>query len=123
MNSQKPSKEEQIKAIIDHRAYDLIMKYTPPEKLSSEAYAEIFSIKRDEILDFLVRNYQLGDLIPKKSMQKDGFYAIPVEGGFNCYEQYDGLKAKKNLVVDVLGVWKKFVDYVIRTSGTGLEFS
>ena len=116
--------EEQIEALIRHRAYDLVMECAPSKKISdAKAYAEVFTVKRTEVLDYLVRNYRLGDLVPTQPSNRDGFYALPDRRGFRIYEQYDGLKTTEEFVPNELSVWKRFVDYILRTSLTGLDFN
>jgi len=123
MINQKPTKEEQIEALIHHRAYDLVMKYAPSEEINdAEAYAEVFTVKRKEILDHLIQHYQLGDLIHMQRSNKDGFYAIPEKNGFRTYEQERMLKDNEQFISNEVDVWKQFVDYLLQTSGTGLDF-
>ena len=124
MTNQKPTREEQIEALIHHHAYDLVMKYVPSEELSdAEAYAEVFTVKRNDVLDYVVRDYQLSDLIPMKPSDRDGFYALPDKKGFRIYEQYNGIKTTEKFVQNELNVWKRFVEYILRTSLTGLDFN
>lgn len=119
----KPSKEEQIEALIHHRAYDLVMECAPSEDISdAEAYALVFTVKRREVLEYLVQRYNISDLIKTELSNRDGFYAIPVSQGFRVYEQYNCIKAMEKILSDELGVWNEFVSYILGTSGTGLDF-
>jgi hypothetical protein len=129
MINQKPSQIEQIEALIHHKVYDLMMKYAPSREINAaEAYATVFSVKRNDVLDYLIKNYQLSDLVPMKAADRDGFYAIPERNGFRTYEQFlawgggGWMKDSEEIVPDELGVWNKFVDYILGTSGTGLTF-
>ena len=124
MNSKKPSKQEQIDALIHHRAYDLVIKYAPSKDIDdAEAYRDVFTVKRSEILDYLTKNGRFGDLVRITPSDRDGFYAIPNKNSFNTYEQERNFKAMEKNVPDVQSVWDLFLDYIIRTSGAGLKFS
>ena len=123
MVGDKPTKKEQMEALIKHRAYDLVMKYAPSEELDEKAYAYVFTVKRNEVFDYVVRHYQLADLIPMKPSDRDGFYAIPTKKGYKVYEQYNTIKTSECIIVEKLDVWNEFVDHILGTSLTGLDFN
>jgi len=122
MIKEEPTKQEQIEALIHHQAYDLVMKYAPSEELDEEAYTQVFTVKRKDVLNYVAQHCQLKDLVHMGQSNRDGFYAIPVKGGFRVYEQYNTIKTEEQIITEELGVWKQFVDYVLRTSGTALDF-
>ncbi len=132
-----PSKKEQIEALLKFQAYELVEKYISlpriPEnakyisdkdsKAFSEAYKKIFTVKRHDILDYLKANYTLKELINMKPSDDDGFYVIPLNYGFKIYEQERGFKFLERIVKTEEEVWENFVEYLIRYSGTGLDFT
>jgi hypothetical protein len=118
----KPGKEEQIRALIEHRAYDLVRRYAGAGALDGKAYQDIFSITKKDLLTFLQENHHIHDIIPQRKSKSDGFYAIPTKKGYETYEQYDNHKTKSKELTNPQDVWSEYVDYLIRTSGTGLTF-
>jgi hypothetical protein len=132
-----PSKKEQIEALLKFNAYKLVEKYISlpriPEnatyitakdsKTFREAYKKIFSVKKQEISDYLERNYALKELINMKPSDDDGFYAIPLNSRFQIYEQERGFRSLERFAKTEKEVWRNFVEYLIRHSGTGLDFT
>lgn len=117
-----PSKQEQIEALIRHEAYDLVMKYAPADQLTSESYQSVFSVNRADVLEYLERNYRIEDLISTAPQERDGFYAIPSPEGYRIYEQERNVKIFEQHVSTEHDVWIAFVNYVLETSGTALDF-
>jgi hypothetical protein len=118
-----PSKQEQIEALLQHKAYDLVVKYAPAAQLTSRCYESVFSMKRFEILQYVERNYKIEDLVSTVPQQRDGFYAIRGVQGYRVYEQEHQLKIFEQHVSTEHDVWVAFVNYLLETSGTALDFN
>lgn len=118
----KASTEEQITALLTGKASELVQQCVAHDMLGPKSYEEVFSLSKKEILDYLERHRRIEDVVFVCPGSRDGFYAVQTSSGFRTYEQYQGLKANDGLVLDEHEVWKKFVDYLVRTSGTGLTF-
>jgi len=101
-------------------AYQLVQEYCG--EISSEGYAKVFNVTRKEILHYLRSTYKLGALVRFRTSNEDGFYAIPIGGVFRVFEQYGRVSTDPQEVSGEESVWQLFVDYVVRTSGTGLSF-
>ncbi len=122
MKQLKPTIEEQIEAIVHHKAYELVMNYSGVDRVDKQSYEQVFTVKRSEILAYIRNKYDLNDLIPRRSDIRDGFYAIPVSDGYRIYEQYDGHRTPPEDVAGKDILQEKYVDYLLRSSGTGLNF-
>ena len=119
----KPSKEEQIEALLERKACELVERYVPADRSDFEAYAEIFSVNRSEILAYLQAKYSLWDLVYTEPGISDGFYAIRQDsGGYLIYEQERSIRFAEAMVPNEDQVWKRFIDYIIVANGTGLRF-
>jgi len=112
---------EQVDALLKGRAVELVKsKYG---SFHPAAFSEVFTITRAEILDYLRCNYKLEQVVRMKPGHDGGFYAIPAGRNYQVYEQYEkGPKYDRGVVSVELKVWALFVDYLVRTSGTGLDF-
>jgi hypothetical protein len=117
-----PNKSEQIEALIKHEAAKLVEKNVPSHEWENDPYKKIFTVKRNEILQYVKERYPLDRLVHTKAGNSDGFYAIRHDKGYEVFEQERGIKFNQvqGLILDE--VWSKYVDYLIRTSGTGLPF-
>ncbi|HEX3036339.1 MAG TPA: hypothetical protein VHT73_14680 [Thermodesulfobacteriota bacterium] len=118
-----PSKKEQIEHLLKFSAYKLVEKYLPKQEWGGDSYKKIFTVKKHEILDYLRAKYILEELIDMTPSNDDGFYAIPLNSGFKIYEQERGFKFLERIVKTEDEVWENFVEYLIRYSGTGLDFT
>lgn len=122
MRNQLPSKIEQIEALIRFEACELTEKYTDDTISSEEAYKKIFIIKKKEIKEYIKSKYKMEELINLKKGNLDGFYALHDKSSFLIYEQERGFKFLERKVKNEKAVWKEYVEYLIRHSGTGLSF-
>jgi hypothetical protein len=118
-----PSKKEQIEALLNGEAYKLVEKYVSPKDLSGNSYKEVFTVKKHEIVNYLKKNYALKEVLNQQPSNKDGFYVIPMYSSFKVYEQERGIRFIEYVTNSEQEVWELFVDYLIRTSGTGLSFT
>jgi len=118
----KPTLNEQVESILKGTACDLVERYVPAERLSSDSYKEVFTINKDQILTYVQSHYQLEDLVHTRPGTADGFYALLSADGYVTYEQERQLKAEETEFNNIENVWRKFVDYLITCSGTGLKF-
>lgn len=121
MTKPKPTKEEQILALMQWKAYDLAQRYASKKTLDEAAYKEVFSIKRADIVDYLKKHAQPTDLI-QKDPKKDGFYLRPTTNGYIGYVQDTGFKISEEEFGSIEDIWNKYADYLIRTSGTAIDF-
>lgn len=124
MTEHKPAKKEQMEAILNGSAHELLKNYLSPEELKTlgtKAYDKFFTITKYDILNYLKEKYDLHDLILNKPAIKDGFYVITTENGFKIYEQYRGISSNISFTNNEEDIWDKFVNYLIKTSGTGLK--
>jgi hypothetical protein len=111
---------QQVEALLKDRAYDLVKsKYGA---FHPEAYSEVFTVTRAEILDYLRCNYKLNQVAKTQSGKDDGFYAISERDGFRVYWQERATRIDFGVVSSEVKAWAVFVEYLIRTSGTGLSF-
>jgi hypothetical protein len=118
----RPNKSEQIEALISHEAVKLVEKNVPSQEWRNDAYKKIFTVKRNEILQYVKERYPLNKLVHTKEGNFDGFYAIQRVKGYEVFEQERGIKFNQTQGLTLDEVWSKYVDYLIRTSGTGLLF-
>ncbi|MDA0739888.1 MAG: hypothetical protein O2999_08575 [Nitrospirae bacterium] len=115
--------EEQIRALMNHQACRLVERLTPPELSDGESYQRVFTIKKHEILQFLKDNFSLKDVVPCQPGNRDGLYVLTVSNGLEVYYQERNIKVNPRIVASVDEVWEEYVDYLVRTSGTGLDFT
>lgn len=115
-----PSVKEQIEAIVNHKACELVEKYIVQHSKDA-SYEGIFTIKKSDILNYLSK-FPLEKFVQTRSASSDGFYVIRDNESYFTYEQYDGVAMEKKTVLTEHEVIILFVDYLIRTSGTGLNF-
>jgi hypothetical protein len=94
-----PGKNEQIVALIRHRACELVEKYVPKELLNGDSYNMVFNINRNEIIDYIKINYVIEELVSTKPVNKDGFYAVPSNRGYIVYEQERNIKTSEIIIV------------------------
>ena len=118
----RPPKEEQIKSLLEGTACTLVEKYVG-ESASVDSYAEVFSVTRSEILAYLQTHYRLEDITHASVGSADGFYVISTIFGYKTFFQERGIRFGETAVRSQDEVWRKFVDYLIATSGTGLRFN
>ncbi len=118
----KPSKDQQIRSLLDGTACELVETCVPPDRVSADSYSEVFTVSRSEILTHLQERHCLEDVVHTSPGPSDGFYALLLDGGFLTFVQERQIRTQEATVATKEDVWQKFVDYLIRHSGTGLEF-
>jgi len=117
-----PTREEQIVALIEGNAVMLVEKFIPKDRWSIESYKEVFTIKLSDIVDYLEKNSVMENRVNADAGEEDGFYALPSSDGYEVYEQERGFKENSAHVTSVSEVWKRYAEYLVSTSGTGLDF-
>ena len=118
-----PTKEEQINALVMHQAYKLVTQMVPPGDLSGDSYKKVFTVKRNEILNYAKAHFSMEEVMICRPGECDGFYVLSIPDGFEIYYQERLIKVPIKVVGTSDDVWEEYVDYLIRTSGTGLDFS
>lgn len=117
-----PDKSKQIEALIQHKAAKLVEETFPSQEWGNDPYRIIFTVTRNEIKHYIKERYSLDKLVYIKKGKLDGYYAIRRDNDYEVFEQERGIKFNQTRVLTLDEVWNKYVDYLIRTSGTGLSF-
>ena len=117
-----PSKAEQVEALIRGSIFELTMKYAGRNKSGRPFYSKVFNITRKEIEEYLREHYLLSDLAHSSPGLLDGIYIIPVIEGYLVYYQERRTRNSEYLLPSENDAWKWYVDYILRTSGTGLTW-
>lgn len=124
MKELMPSKAEQIEAILHGVAYDLTMKYAGRDKSGRPQYSRVFTVTRKEIEEYLKEQYSLSTLPLTYSLpsQCDGVYIIATSSGYRFYRQERGIHFSEQTLKSDDEVWQLYIDWKLRTSGTGLKW-
>lgn len=124
MKESTPSKAEQIEAILYGVAYDLTMKYAGRDQSGHPQYSKVFTVTRKEIEEYLQEHYSLNTLpgTHSSASHHDGLYIMSDSSGYRVYHQERGIKFAEKVVRSEEEVWQLYVDWNLRTSGTGLKW-
>jgi len=120
-----PAKGEQIEALINHKAYDFTMNNGGRDSIGEPQYAKVLNVTKKEIKEYLKNNYTILNLpfSYTHSGIKDGAYIIHKPEGYLVYHQERGLPEAQYWEMEEEQVWDYYVDFILRTSGTGLKWS
>ena len=121
-NKTTPTQKKQIEALISGNAVSLVEDFIPRNRWCTDSYREVFTIKLTDIINYLEKNYSLEELANTETGDIDGFYALPTPNGYETYEQERGFKENNNHLTSANDVWKQYAEYIVNTSGTGLDF-
>jgi hypothetical protein len=119
-----PSKGKQIEALINHLAYDFTLKYAGRDLSGSPLYSKVFNVTKNEVKEYLKKRYNLNNLPFSYTVPgtKDGIYIIHKQEGYLVYYQERGFR-EPELLEPEEGAWNYYVDFTLRTSGTGLKWN
>jgi hypothetical protein len=119
-----PIKSEQIEAILHDMAYDLTLKYAGRDESGVPQYSKTFNVTRKEIEEYVKKHYTLDNLPFAHSFHdlKDGLYIIRVSKEYQLYYQERGIRSLEQHVSSEDDVWKYYINYMLNTSRTGLEW-
>lgn len=113
--------ETQVEALVRRKAYQLAREH-PSTIDIAEAYREVFTASKTEILRHLQSNWLMRDLVISRPGDRDGLYAVPHSGSFEVYYQERGIKMLEKQGLTEEEVWRAYVDYITGFSGTGFKF-
>ncbi len=124
MKELTPSKEEQIEALIHDKAYQLTIRYSGRDKSGRPNYRKVFNVTRKDIERPLKNHYKFDDLpfVSCSIGPKDGFYIIPTSKAYTIYKQERGVHTRDKTVKSASEARKLYIDWILDTSGTGLEW-
>ncbi len=117
-----PSKIEQIESLLNGTACELVERCVAPDRLCSNSYAEVFTVSRREILEYIRKNHNLEEVAKNVPGEEDGFYVVPQGNGYLTYIQERQVRAEQVVVSSENEAWDRYLDYLIGYSGTGLTF-
>jgi hypothetical protein len=124
MKDSIPSKDEQIEALINGRAYELVLRFAGLDESGGPRYSEVFKVTKDEIKEYITRHYTLNNipLIHSSPSREDGIYLIPIHDGYEFYDIEHGIRFTGKKVDSEDEAWSIVIDYILGTSGTGMKW-
>ena len=116
----KPSKEKQIEPILKGTSCELFEECVPQEEWPKYSYKDIFQITKAEIKEYIEKRYRLDDLVP--SVRREGVFALKENDGHRLYYMEYGRAMDQGYAKNDEELFVLFIDFLTRTSGTGLKF-
>ena len=117
------TKDEQIRALLEGRTYELATQELGIPKLTASTYAQVFIVTRDEIDNYVARNGIPSNRYHTNDSFNDGIHFLFDNGAWRVYDRERGIKFNEQLFANEETARKEVVTMLLQVSGTGLKFA
>jgi len=117
-------KDEQIKALLIGRAYDLATKVLGVSDMTKSSYADVFTVTRKEVEDFVRRNGFPSGSFYQREGYYEGLHCIHEEGNrWRVYWLERGVKYDERTFHNEEAVIQELISRCLGRTGTGIYFT
>jgi len=127
----KPSKPEQIEALISWNLRELALRHTKMELIDNLGkktlripYEKVLNVTRSEIKDYLKQHYSITDLVPPEPSERypDNLFAEKIDNGYILYYRDYGRICDSEFIEDDDKLLDVFIKHCIDGNCTGYNF-
>lgn len=108
-----PTETDQIRALLNQTAHDLVRVSLGKEQLTSGDYERVMTVSFDAVVEYLVANCSIDEVASVTKSPKDGYYALPERGFWLVYDQERACHRHREVVNSEQAVFAHFTKHVL----------
>ena len=117
------TKDEQIKALLTGRAFELATHTLGCSRMTSHSYSEVFTVSRPDIDDYVQRYGIPMDRVSTADDHSEGIHFVRRGSTWVLYWQERGARYDEHEFTDEATAQRTLVDSLLNTSGTGIRYA